>query len=166
MCLRLLYQQSKVLRCWIHEINNNMKKLITIILLAFTFTVNSQFQLSEDYSFKRDKQWHAIGGTVITTTTFTLVYKKTGDEAFAKRAGIFAGVGAGFFKEMFDGMSGGEIMLSDLFYTSIFSIGTGLTLQGIVKRKKKRVKKRNKKLLETDEDISWDLDNKFLKKVN
>jgi len=143
-----------------------MKKLITIVLLAFAFTVNAQFQLSEDYSFKKDKVWHSIGGTVISATTFTLVYKKTGNEAFAKRAGIFAGVGAGFIKEFFDGMSGGEIMLSDLLYTSVFSIGTGLTLQGIVKRKKKRLKKRNKKLLETDEDISWSLDNEFLEKVN
>jgi len=133
-----------------------MKKLITILFL-FTFSLNAQIQLAEDYSFKTDKQYHAIAGTVISGTTFILVYNKTKDEKFAKRAGIFAGIGAGMVKEMIDFAMGKEIMLSDLLYTSVFSIATSLTMQGIVKHRKKK----QKKLLD---NTVWDLDNEFINK--
>jgi hypothetical protein len=129
-----------------------MKKLTTILLLAFTFSL--QAQLAEDYSFDNSAKLHSISGVVISGTTFIIVYKKTGDEALAKRAGIIFGVGAGMLKEMADFAMGGEIMLSDVLYTSVFSIATSLTMQGIVKHRKKK----QKKLL----DDTWSLDNEFI----
>lgn len=131
-----------------------MKKLITLLLLAFTFSLNAQIQLSEDYSFDKSAKLHSISGTVISGTTFILVYRKTNDEALAKRAGIIAGVSAGMMKEMGDFMMGKEIMLSDLLYTSLFSIATSLTMQGIVKHKKK---KRQKPVI--NDNIHYSLDN-------
>ena len=108
--------------------------------------VSAQIELSEDYSFKIDKQYHAIAGTLITGTTFSLVYKKTNDIKFATRSSIFAGVGAGFLKEFYDGVSGKEIMISDFTYTSVSSIVTALIMQEITKYRQK--KKRKKEFIE------------------
>jgi len=122
-----------------------MKKLITILLLACSLQVQAQLELDEDYSFKRDKQYHAIAGAAISGTTFYLVYKKTNDESFAMRASIFAGVSAGFLKEFGDAAMGKELMLSDMLYTSVFSIGAGIILGRIIKYRKKR---KTKELIE------------------
>jgi len=134
-----------------------IKKLtIIILMIATSFSVNAQFQLEEDYSFKADKQLHALGGIAVSGTTFILVYNKTGDEALAKRAGIIAGVSAGTIKEMLDFTAGGEPSVADLLYTSIFSVATSLTMQVIVKHRKKKKKERK-----TYSAINYSLDNKI-----
>lgn len=118
-----------------------MKKLI-IIAFLFTLTVNAQIQLAEDYSFKRDKQYHAIAGTVISATMFTIVYNKTGDVCLANRAGWMSACTAGFLKEFADGVMGKEMMLGDMLYTTVFGIATSYTFKGIVRiRENKRAKK-------------------------
>ena len=141
-----------------------MKKLITILLLVFTltFSVNAQFQLEEDYSFKRDKQYHAIAGTLISATAFMITYNRTGDAAFAKRSGIIFAVFAGGAKEMADGIMGKEMMISDLLYTSVFAIGTSLVMEGVVKHRKKKELRLHRRLFPDD---TWSLDNVFINKV-
>jgi len=139
-----------------------MKKLITILFL-FAFTVNAQFQLSEDWSFKKDKQYHVYAGTGIAGLTFLGVYKNTSDAEWARHVSIFVGISAGFGKEFLDGINGKEIMLSDLGYTSVASIATGWLFYGGTKLIEKRKQKKVKKLLKF-EDTSWSLENEFINK--
>ena len=127
-------------------------------MIATSFSINAQFQLEEDYSFKADKQLHALGGIAVSGTTFILVYNKTGDEALAKRAGIIAGVSAGTIKEMLD-FTAGEPSVADLLYTSIFSVATSLTMQVIVKHRRKKKKEKLEATV-----IHWSLDNEFINK--
>ena len=128
-----------------------MKKLITILFLFAYMQINAQFQLSENFSFRKDKQYHAIAGAAISATTFHLIYKKTNDAEWARHVAIFVGLGAGFGKEFYDGITGGEISLSDLSYTSFSAIATSWLMYGgtkiIQKRKQKKVKKANEKIL-------------------
>ena len=140
-----------------------MKKLITILFL-FAFSVNAQFksnlnfQLSEDWSFKIDKQYHAIAGATISGTVFTLVYIKTKDESLAMRAGWMSACTAGFLKEFSDGMQGKEISLSDLLYTTLSGVAVGYIFKVVVKHRKKKIQRANDKIL-------YSLDNPIFKKL-
>ena len=121
-----------------------MKKLI-IILFLFAFNVNAQFQLSEDWSFKQDKQYHTIAGVAISTATYVIVYKNSQDAEWARHVSIFVVLTATFGKEFWDGINGREISLADLGYTAASSIATSWLIYGghklIQKHKQKKVEK-------------------------
>jgi len=136
-----------------------MKKLITILFL-FAFSLQAQIQLSEDYSFAPDKQKHAIVGIGLNAASFALIYNKTGDEALSKRGSIIFVVAISMFKEIGDHLQGGEISIADMLYTNAFSIATSVTLEQIVKHRKR---KRNKNITFVDDQV-WSLDNKFINK--
>ena len=137
-----------------------MKKL-TIILFLFAFNVNAQFQLSEDWSFKTDKQYHAIAGVAISTGTYMLVYKNTKDAEWARHVAIFVGITAGFGKEFLDGMGGAEISLSDLTYTSVSVIATSWLIYGGHKLIQKHRQKKIEKQFQTYNKIHYSLDNEI-----
>lgn len=114
-----------------------MKKLITILFL-FTFSLNAQIQLSEDYSFKRDKQYHVLAGAAISGTVFTIVYSKTKDESLAMRAGWMSACTAGLIKEFTGAMAGKEISIADMVYTTLSGVAVAYIAKGIVKHRKKK----------------------------
>jgi len=125
-----------------------MKKLtvITSVLFLFAFSLQAQIELSEDYSFQTDKQYHVIAGGLISGTVFTVVCSKTKDESLAMRAGWMSACMAGLTKEMFDGIQGKEVSISDLLYTTLSGIAVGYLAKGIVKVKKKRQAKKNEQI--------------------
>ena len=132
-----------------------MKNLI-IILFLIPFSLNAQIELSEDYSFKPDKQKHAFYGAVFSGTVFTIVYSKTKDESLAMRAGWMSACMAGLTKEMFDGMQGKEVSLSDLLYTTLSGVAVGYIAKVIVKVKNKRT--------QSKDQIYYSLDNEIFNK--
>jgi VanZ family protein len=127
-----------------------MKKLIILFLIPFS--LNAQFQLEEDYSFKQDKQYHVLAGAAISGTVFTIVYKKTKDESLAMRAGWMSACSAGFIKEFTGALAGKEISIADMLYTTLSGVAVGYIAKGIVKRKKKK---------QIDDKIIFDLENEI-----
>lgn len=123
------------------------------------FTLQAQFELEEDYSFKPDKAKHAIYGFASSATIFYFVYKSTKDEELAKRAGIIGTVTVGMLKEIADHLQGGEISIADLLYTSGFAISTSIGLEQFVKHRKRKRKYRDSK-----HNTVWSLDNEFINK--
>lgn len=115
-----------------------MKKLITILFL-FSFSLQAQIQLSENYSFKPDKGLHAIGGAATSLTLFSVVYHKTNDPNLAFRAGWMSSAFVAMGKEGFDFMSGKEISLADMTYTIASGILTSFIYKKIVTRKKETI---------------------------
>ena len=130
-----------------------MKKLITIFFM-FAFWANAQIQLSEDYSFKKDKAYHVLAGTGISSGTFILFHNKTNDIDLSFRAAWMSSAFASLGKEIYDCSQGKELSLSDMSYTIASGLLTAYAFKIITKRReKKRIKKFN--------DF-WDLDNEFI----
>ena len=73
-----------------------------------------------------------------SATIFYFVYKSTKDEALAKRAGIIGTVAVGMIKEIADHVNGKEISIADLAYTSVFAIGTSISLEQFVKKRTRK----------------------------
>ncbi len=127
-----------------------MKKLI-IILFLFTFSVNAQIQLSEDWSFKPDKAKHSIAGSVIGGVSYISFgnnpnwgEKDIDTYKYKYRAALIMVSFSAMGKEYLDVMMGKEISLADMSYTIFSGMATAWIFKRIsIHRYKKRKAKFN-----------------------
>ncbi len=124
----------------------------------FSFALQAQIELSEDWSFKPDKGKHMVGGSVVSAATFSIVYHKTKDTNLAFRAGWMSSAFAAIGKEGFDFMEGKEVSLADMGYTIIGGVFSSSVMYFITKGIEKR--KQNKKIRNI-ENITWSLENEI-----
>jgi len=139
----------------------NMKKLITILFLI-PFLANAQIELSEDYSFTKDKKLHtyiASGGSALV---YTGVYVKTKDAGLAFRAGIIIPAFPIIIWEGVRMFSGKEISLGDMGY----GLGSAFVTSGLMYIGTKLLEKRKQKKMDKLLDVSFlpDLKNEPLVK--
>lgn len=103
-------------------------RLITIIFICIPLICDAQI--------KQDKYYHSIAGGAISVGIYT-VGQNSNKEMF-KYAPEMAGIGAGFFKECYDGVNGKQFSYNDLLWTSVSAIITSQILKIIWKPKKKK----------------------------
>ena len=158
-----------------------MKKLITIIVLLFTFTANAQIQLSESYAFNSNKKLHfGVASGMSAATFFTAKsyamnathgrvesYSYVEKIKFSKRAAIIFPTIPIIAKEMFDLLDGREISLADIVYGELGLILMAHILEVAhlmpIWRHKRQVKKA-KKRFDVSDNIHFSLDNPIFTK--
>lgn len=111
--------------------NNSKLKIITwhqytIVFMCVALTCQGQI--------KRDKYYHAIAGSSISVGMYTV--GQNSDREMFKYAPEMAGIGAGFFKECYDGVNGKQFSYNDLLWTSVSAVITSQILKIIWKPKK------------------------------
>lgn len=155
-----------------------MKKSIIILLFLIPLTLNAQIQFSDDFSFKKDKLWHTVGGGGISIGTYLIIsnhinkkypVKLITSYKLARRGAWMASCTGGLLWEMRGMMMGKPLSWSDMTYTTASGVATAWLMYGLTAWKFKRKMKRERKLYFKisqrfdDEEIVWDLDNEFLK---
>jgi len=138
-----------------------MKKTI-IILFFIPLLLNAQ-ELSDDYSFKKDKFNHALFCNITSAGVFVGVYAKTGDAEVSLNASWMSGFFASLFKEMGDLATKENMSLSDITYGTASSVGTAFLFYSTVKLiEHRKEKKRMQKFKRKKKINGWALNNEFL----
>ena len=144
-----------------------MKKLILILFLIPSI-LNAQIELSEDYSFKKDKKIHTVTANVASAGIYLGVYFKTGDAGLAFRATWMSVTGGSLLWEMKGMIQGKEISLGDISYGIGTALGTSALMycgtKVLEKWKVKRTKKNSIQAILESEDINFALENEIFKK--
>ena len=109
-----------------------MKRLIAILLLLSTLTLNAQLL------YESDKQKHFAAGTVIGGIAYGIVLQESEDKTLAFAASILTAIAAGYIKETYDKKRGHTFDNRDLLATSYGGLSMGITLDIFARNGKKR----------------------------
>ena len=110
-----------------------MSKLIFLYLILVPTLVFGQL-LTE-----KDKQQHFTAGAIVSTLTYSVVYKRTKNRKKALLYSIASSVVVGTLKELADSrVPGNKFDTRDLLATSYGGISIGVTLNLVTRKKKKK----------------------------
>lgn len=111
----------------------------TLVVLTYCFlaaTGNAQTGSTPAGMLQPDKVKHFIAGTVISASTYSIVYRITGNKGRSMLIGFGAGVLAGIAKELYDMTGRGTPDVKDAIWTGI-GAGVGTVSFRVTLRPKK-----------------------------